>query len=166
MLVAISDLNQTASLDKTLSSSLHYVAMVCKCYLLLNKVNTKIFSHNWITWHHMMQVKLALSQDIVLTTISPQRSVMATAVHNLQEVNKFLSYITVSILRLNGVAVNLKRTRSWLSTLWEVFRNIWWWVIADRAIARSSWSPNLSLNVTCFYCKNGSFVFTLRNLLG
>ena len=56
----------------------------------------------------MMQVKLALSQDIVLTTISPQRSVMATAVHNLQEVKKCLSYITVSILRLNGVAVNLK----------------------------------------------------------
>lgn len=38
MLVANSDLNQTASLDKSLSASLHYVAMVCKCYLLLNKV--------------------------------------------------------------------------------------------------------------------------------
>ena len=43
----------------------------------------------------MMQVKLALSQDIVLTTISPQRSVMATAVHNLQEVKCFYELITV-----------------------------------------------------------------------
>ena len=57
----------------------------------------------------MMQVKLALSQDIVLTTISPQRSVMATAVHNLQEVKRFLSYITVSILRLNVCSCKFKK---------------------------------------------------------
>ena len=43
---------------------------------------------------HPLQVKLALSQDIVLTTISPQRSVMATAVHNLQEVNISFYYNT------------------------------------------------------------------------
>lgn len=49
------------------------------------------------------QVKKTLSQDIVLTTISPQRSVMATAVHSLEEVcegskcNELLvqSYITL-----------------------------------------------------------------------
>ena len=44
VLVAISDLNQTASLDQTLSAPLHYVAMVCKCYLLLNKVTIKSFT--------------------------------------------------------------------------------------------------------------------------
>ena len=84
VLVANSDLNKTALLDQALSAPLHYVAMVCKCYLLLNKVTNPSLS---LAVDHMtQQVKLALSQDIVLTTISPQRSVMATAVHNLQEV--------------------------------------------------------------------------------
>ncbi|XP_065887040.1 integrator complex subunit 4-like isoform X2 [Dysidea avara] len=68
MEMCISDLNQAALLDHTLGAPLHYVAMVCRCHVLLN------------------EVKKTLSQDIVLTTISPQRSVMATAVHSLEEV--------------------------------------------------------------------------------
>ena len=43
VLAAISDLNQTASLDQALSAPLHYVAMVCKCYLLLNKVTILLY---------------------------------------------------------------------------------------------------------------------------
>ena len=36
--VTNSDLNQAALLDHTLGAPLHYVAMVCRCHVLLNEV--------------------------------------------------------------------------------------------------------------------------------